>query len=371
MSTTRTRVTAFAAQGPSAPGLRVRARIPTQELARHGVDVRLAPLFTEQEAAAWRSAPPARKFAIALPAHRRQWEALARSASLGDVALVQRQVGMLPALALERRARRAARLVLDVDDAIWHDASASAGGHALASLKRSGAKVRWLAARADQVIAGNEVLAEWLGRYARAVTVVPSLVDPTRLGVRRHAATERVVLGWIGSQSTAMYLRRLGPALEALARSSPELTFVLEVVGGTAPSVRGVEVFSSPWSESAERELLGRMDIGLMPLPDDEWTRGKCAYKAIQYMAAGVPVVCDDVGITGSVVGDGQAGYVLPQDQDWREPLYALAYDAHLRGRLGAEGRSRVEQRFSVQRWGPTLASLLRGERRTSTTMAT
>jgi glycosyltransferase involved in cell wall biosynthesis len=102
------------------------------------------------------------------------------------------------------------------------------------------------------------------------------------------------------------------------------------------------------------------MDVGLMPLPDTDWTRGKCAYKALQYMAGGVPVVADDVGVTARIIGDG-AGHAVRGEEEWVESLVVLLTDANLRNQMGSQGRSRVERDFSVNTWTPKLAALLRG----------
>ena len=128
------------------------------------------------------------------------------------------------------------------------------------------------------------------------------------------------------------------------------------------PKVDGLRVVLHRWSEPAERAVLDRMDVGLMPLPDDPWARGKCAYKALQYMAAGVPVVADDVGITAAVIGDGQAGLIVSRPRDWVDGIVQLARDPELRNRLGAAGRRRVEADFSTARWAPVLAAAIRGE---------
>src|SRR5207249_6985922 len=138
---------------------------------------------------------------------------------------------------------------LDVDDAIWHDRSPAAGGHRLAAIKGSRRKVRRLAERADAVIAGNELLAEWLRSYSDRVSVIPSVVDPECIPVRGHERTDRIVLGWIGSRSTAPSLTGLREPLERLVRSSGGRRFELMAVGGEAPEVRGMVCRSEPWSE--------------------------------------------------------------------------------------------------------------------------
>jgi len=274
--------------------------------------------------------------------------------------LVQRQASPFPDTRLERFAASGRRLVYDVDDAVWLDTSAP-GAHPLAFLKGTSRKAVWLASRADQVIAGNDLLAEWLSRHSNDVIVVPSLVDPECTPMRRHSEREKVVLGWIGSSTTAPFLERLRRPLERLGPALAERDLELRVIGGRAPDIAGVRVRAQPWSEEAELDCLADMDIGLMPLPDSPYTRGKCAYKALQYMAAGVPVVTDDVGITAQVVGQGSAGMVATGDEEWFEALSWLAGDTSGRARIGKAGRARAEAEYSVQRWSPVLARALTG----------
>jgi len=354
-------VGAFGALGPQAPSFRVRTKIPGPELERLGVRMHHYPLLSQAQDDMLHRGSLGRRVQAALQA-RRDLRRRVQGIDGGlDVALVQRQVDLLPSLALERLVARDQRLVLDVDDAIWLDSSAGARGHRLAALKGTRRKVRWLADRADTVIAGNELLAEWLGKHAGEVVVVPSLVEHREIPPREHAESDRIVLGWIGSPSTAPSLNRLQKPLRELVESRPELDFELLVVGGDAPGIGSATVRGGPWSEAAERDFLQAVDIGLMPLPDDEWTRGKCAYKALQYMAAGIPVVADDVGVSAEVIGHERGGLVAGSDAEWTEYLSTLATDADLRTRLGGEGRRRVAEGFSVQAWAPTLARIRRG----------
>jgi glycosyltransferase involved in cell wall biosynthesis len=360
VSSGRVRVGAFGALGPQAPSFRVRTRIPSMELGRHGVAMRHFPLLDERQDAIFHSGSAARRLQVALAARRRLRRDLVAVDGDLDVALIQRQVDLLPSLRLERLASARRRVVLDVDDAIWLDRSRAARGHPLAVLKGTARKIRWLAARADVVIAGNEMLADWLAAYAREVVLVPSLVEHREIPPRRHEQRDRVVLGWIGSPSTAPSLSRLGDQLSRLAAMRDVPTQLL-VVGGPAPHVEGMEVRSEPWSEESEHDFLQDVDIGLMPLPDDEWTRGKCAYKALQYMAAGIPVVADDVGVSARVIGHGASGLIAGREGDWIEHLRTLAGDPALRTRLGTTGRERVAREFSVEAWAPRLADVLRG----------
>jgi hypothetical protein len=353
-------VGALSAAGPNAPSFRVRTKIPSAELARHGVLVEHLPLLDEDEDRQLHGAGVTGRATAALRAYGRQRRRL--GAADWDVSLIQRQVDLLPTLDLERRAAKGRRVVLDVDDAIWLDSSRGAEGHRLALLKGTARKVRWLAGRADAVIAGNDLLAEWLGGYSANVTVVPSLVEHRNVPVRAHEDRDRIVLGWIGSPTTSTYLRRLARRPARRAAAAPEIRFEFVTVGGSAPPIPGLEMRSEPWSEEMEQRFLREVDIGLMPLEDTPWARGKCSYKALQYMAAGIPVVADDVGISASVIGHDAAGLIPGSEDEWVEYIAALARDAALRARLGATGRVRIANDFSVQRWVPELAAILRGD---------
>ena len=357
MSSSVQRVIGTSAQGASDAAFRVRLELPGRGLAAHGIDLELLPFFAGDGARRFREAGTLGKARI-LAGSRRRLRRELRAAEDVSTAVVQRQVDLAPTLALERAAARGRRLIYDVDDAVWLSGRQT-GGHAASALKGAARKVRWLAERAEHTIAGNEILAEHLAAYSQRLTVVPSLVDPARYPLRRHEQGETLTLGWIGSPTTAPYLRGIVEAIERFASASPRPVRLL-VVGGSPPTVAGVQVEERAWSEAVERQVLTEIDVGLMPLEDTPWTRGKCAYKALQYMAAGIPPVADDVGVSATTV-DG-SGYAVEGADAWVEALQALAADAALRSRLGEAGRRRVEERFSPRRWLPTIAAILRGE---------
>lgn len=349
---------ATGAQGPQGPGLRIRLLLPTEHLREHGVSLTLMPLFTSDEVAAVHTGSTAARARTVILARRRFRQALTSAAAATDVVVVQRQVDPLPGRRLEHVVMRGRALVLDVDDAVWLP---EPGSHPVTRLRRSADKLKWLASRADRVIAGNDYLAEWLSRHARDVTVVPSLVDTARVSLRAHRQGRDLVLGWIGSPSTAAYLHNVAAPVAAFAAAHPDLAVRLLAVGGQPPPMAGVRTEHLPWSEANEATALEQMDVGLMPLPDNAWTRGKCAYKALQYMAAGVPVVADDVGLTGRVVGDESSGLLASSTDDWHCALTRLADSVDLRSRLGKTGRARVEAEYSLHAWSSRLAAVISG----------
>ena len=353
-------VRAVAAQGPTTPGFRIRVLQLAPSLALQGVSIEPELLFTEAEASRFLDAGLWSRTTETLSSRRRLLSRLEADED-ADLTLIQRQADMLPSLRVERAASSDRPLVWDVDDAIWHDTSPEARRHPLALLKGTRRKVDWLAKRADHVIAGNEILAEWLSDRSDRITVVPSLVETERVPVKAHADRETITLGWIGSPATARYLSRLREVIARLKGGRPGLALRLLVVGGEIEPIDGIEIVQVPWSQAAEIDALGKMDIGVMPLPDAPWTRGKCSYKALQYMAAGVPAVGDDVGITRKVVGDG--GVIVRDAEEWAEAIGELAGDAAMRTRMGAAGRRRVEEGYSVARWAPVVAEILRTAR--------
>jgi glycosyltransferase involved in cell wall biosynthesis len=354
------RVAAFAARGPHSPSFRIRGAIPAAALSDFGIDVSLVPLFSACQERAFRMGGSRRRASTILAARR---ALISRLPLPADVAWILRQIDMLPSLRLEKLAISDHRLTLDIDDPIWLDTTRAAGGHPLAFLKGTRRKVIALARRADQVVAGNEHLADWLSDYTSHITVIPSVVDVSNSVHRKHRESETVLLGWIGSPSSFRHLRNLVIPLARAATEAPDIRFQLWSMGAGAPlDVPGMKCHSVAWTEAGESSLLERMDIGLMPLSDDPWTRGKCAYKALQYMAAGIPVVADDVGVSAKVIGDGHAGYVVSSPEAWSEALVSLSRDVSVRAQLGDRGRKRVIADYSLERWLPELAKALTGD---------
>jgi glycosyltransferase involved in cell wall biosynthesis len=163
---------------------------------------------------------------------------------------------------------------------------------------------------------------------------------------------KKVWVGWIGSPSTMKYLKGLMPVLERLGEEvgygllivNGELRIKNEELGGK------VDIKHTVWTEEGEVEAIRKMDIGIMPLPDDPWERGKCAYKLIQYMACGLPVVASPVGMNTDVVRHGENGFLASTEEEWIQALKTLILDADLRKKMGEKGLELVKERFTVER---------------------
>ena len=287
-----------------------------------------------------------------------------RDASTFDAILIYREIFPIGPAIVERLlgARERPPIVFDFDDAIFLP-SVSDANRSILPLKSPG-KVATIIRHSDRVIAGNAYLASYARQFTDAVTVIPTVVDTTRFVPRlgafsgNGAAGRPAVVGWIGSPTTASYIRGLAPVLQ---RAGERHRFVLRVSGAGEPlDVPGVATEQPPWALDREVELFNTCDIGVYPLADDEWSRGKCGFKAIEFMACGVPVVASAVGVNREIIQDGVNGFLASTGQEWEEKIGKLLADADLRRRMGEAGRRTIEQRYSLAVNAPKLASLLR-----------
>jgi glycosyltransferase involved in cell wall biosynthesis len=246
--------------------------------------------------------------------------------------------------------------IYDFDDAFFLKYRSSRFRY-VSPLLRS--KFTLVMSKAAAITAGNQYLFDHARRLNAHTFCLPTVVPTDRY---RHAPVRRdniFTVGWIGSPSTSIYLSELVEPLAELARDAP-IRFV--VIGGRCPEIPGVEVVHTRWSEDTEVSLINTFDVGVMPLFDDDWSRGKCALKLIQYMACGVPVVASPVGANLDVV-DSTCGRFASDSKAWRDALREFRDDLALRKATGQAGRRRVEERYSLSAALPTLVDVIMGVR--------
>jgi glycosyltransferase involved in cell wall biosynthesis len=261
-----------------------------------------------------------------------------------------------PPLIERSLARRGLPIVYDFDDAVFLP-NTSEANQAIGSLKNPG-KIAEILKLSTHVIAGNSYLAEYAARYADEVTVVPTCVDTASWRPRAAPRSQDapLVVGWIGTPTTTPYLLALRDVFVEVARTHD---FVLRVSGSVGPiEIPGVRVENVPWTLASEVELFNTCDIGVYPLPDDEWTRGKCGFKAIQFMACGVPVIASPVGVNREIVTDGGDGLLAAAPAEWAASLRGLLDDGAKRAALGAAGRRTIERSYSLAANAPRLVSV-------------
>jgi glycosyltransferase involved in cell wall biosynthesis len=256
-----------------------------------------------------------------------------------DVTLLHRE--MISTLCTFEGLTRRPRL-LDVDDAIH--------------LYRGGWAARKLARLADLVVVGNNWLAEAWRRWNGEVEVLPTAVDTA--AYRVGPLPERPAIGWIGSAGNLRYLEGIAPALGYVARRFPDVS--IAVCCERAPDLPGLPVRYVPWSAAAEADFLASITLGVMPLDDGPWERGKCSFKMLQYLAAGRPCVVSPVGMNREVLAQAEIGLAATTHAEWVAALSAILADRAGAQRLGAAGRALVEARYSLAALAPRLASLIR-----------
>ncbi|RAO75555.1 glycosyltransferase family 4 protein [Dyella jiangningensis] len=261
---------------------------------------------------------------------------------------------------LEKAFMRGSRpFIAEYDDALFHRYDISSSAVVRSML---GNKIDAVMRDAACVIAGNRYLAERAQSVGAArVEVIPTVVNADRYKPVVHKERERLVIGWIGSPVTQHYLYALHGALrEVCARHGAFLRLI-----GARPEVAerlpGVPLECVPWTEQDEVALLSGMDVGIMPLLDGPWERGKCGYKLVQYMACGLPVLASPIGVNSDLVKPDVNGFLPVSSDDWIETLSLLLSSVEVRQRLGMAGRARVEAELCVQVQAPRLAEVMHG----------
>lgn len=251
------------------------------------------------------------------------------------------------------------KYVVDYDDAIFHNYDL-AGSSLIRQLL--GQKIDVVMAQASCVIAGNQYLADRaMSAGAKRVEVIPTVVDHRRYGV---ADTEfrrsPWVIGWIGSPSTQQYVVEIAPALRKVCDQYAAKIMMVGATSSVKDSLADLDVEIIPWSESTETELIRLMDVGIMPLRDEPWERGKCGYKLIQYMASSVPVVASPVGVNKDIVGKSKSGLLADSIVDWEMSIKEVLGASDERILYGKNGRAAVENKYSLEIQSPKLVEILR-----------
>lgn len=244
--------------------------------------------------------------------------------------------------------------VVDYDDAVFHNYDIH-----LNFIVRSllGRKIDTVMAGAAVVVAGNAYLAERARQAgARRVVCVPSVIDLERYPVAGSRGDARFAIGWVGSPTASDYL---GIAARALAEVCRGENSCLVMVGAGPVALPDVPLESRTWSEETEVADIGTFDVGIMPLPDTPWERGKCGFKLIQYMACGLPVIASPVGVNKELVEHGANGFLASTQEEWVQAIKVLKANPELRREMGRAGRARVEREYCLQVTAPRILDIL------------
>lgn len=286
------------------------------------------------------------------------WQRLSLYRQLGryDVVVLQKRLLSRPELMFLRRNVRT--LVYDLDDAVMYDGSG-------AEDRRRRARFTAMMRAADLVICGNQFLADEAACETSRATIVPTCIDTEAFHPRlRQRDPSHITVGWTGSRSTNQYLNEILPILPKLHKpiavkiiSDTLLDIDLSLLGALPRTF-------IPWSPAIEIAEAATFDIGVMPVPNNRFTQGKCGCKALQYMALGIPAVCSPVGVNCDIIHDGIDGCLPHNREEWFQTIARLVKDPFLRDTLGHAGRRRVEESFSLAVHGPRMVHLVETARR-------
>lgn len=264
-----------------------------------------------------------------------------------DIVFIYREAVMFGSAFFEKRfKKKGARIILDFDDAIWL-MDVSEGNKKLSWLKRP-SKTADILKLSDMAFVGNSHLAAYAEQYNQNVKIVPTTLDIQKMNIKKDVANGKICIGWTGSHTTLKHFELAIPFLKRIAEKFP---VKIKIISDISLDNSELEFDFCRWNKDTEMEDLSDFDIGIMPLPDDEWARGKCGFKGLQYMAIGIPAVLSPVGVNTEIIQDGENGFLARNDDEWIEKLSQLIESADLRKKIGAAGRQTVEERYSFNAW--------------------
>lgn len=263
-----------------------------------------------------------------------------------DLVLIQREAFMTGTSYFERAyKKRGAKVIYDFDDSIW-----------LENVSEANKKFKWLKdpsktskiiAHSDLIFAGNQYLADYANQFNRQTVIVPTTIDTDVYQPVATSPTHQVIIGWSGSVTTIQHFEyALGFLKKIRAKYGDKVVF--KVIGDPNYSNPELGIKGIKWTAESEVRELCAFDIGIMPLPDDEWAKGKCGLKGLQYMALAIPTIMSPVGVNSTIIQDGENGFLAVEEDEWVQKISLLVDDAVLRKKLGAAARQTVIEKYSV-----------------------
>jgi glycosyltransferase involved in cell wall biosynthesis len=267
-----------------------------------------------------------------------------------DIIFIFRDALMTGSTFFEKRfGRSKAKLIFDFDDAIWLQ-NVSEANKKLSFLKNA-EKTGTIIQLSDMIFAGNEYLKEYASQFNKNIVIVPTTID-TDLYVAKKKNTDSpvVCIGWSGSFSTIQHFALAIPALKRI-KDKYGASVKFKIIGDAKYYCKELDTQGVAWIASTELEDLSEIDIGVMPLPDDEWAKGKCGLKGLQYMALCIPTLMSPVGVNSEIIQDGVNGYLPATEDEWVEDISKLVENKECRIRMGNAGRQTVVDRYSVEAW--------------------
>lgn len=236
------------------------------------------------------------------------------------------------------------KIIYDLDDAIWlpNYSKQHQNIHRIKAYWKVNFILRW----SEAISAGNQYIANYAKQFNDKVIVVPTTIDLMyHHGILKKAVTAPFVIGWTGTHTTVCYLKPLIPILEQLSNIMP---FEFHVISNEVPDFTLPNLVFIPWNKESEIRDILNFDLGLMPLTDDEWSKGKCGFKALQYMSLKIPTIASNVGTNAEIIEHARNGFLVDDIEDWIQWLQLLMEDVNLRKDIGEQGKLTVQERYSI-----------------------
>ena len=269
-----------------------------------------------------------------------------KRASSYNIVFVFREALFLGTPVFEKQFVKKTKLIFDFDDSIWLQ-NVSEANKMFSGLKDAG-KTSKIIKQSSLVIAGNKYLAEYARRFNQHVVIIPTTIDTKEYYPRKKIQNDKVCIGWSGSATTIPHLKTQVAALRILKKKYGEKVY-FKIIGDAFFYDKELEVKGLAWEKKNEIEELSEFDIGIMPLPDTEWAKGKCGLKGLQYMALEIPTIMSPVGVNSEIICDGENGFLATNTDDWVAKLSLLIDSGSLRNEIGKRGRQTVVDKYSVE----------------------
>lgn len=326
------------------PGQRYRHEQYLDYLNKNGIECQLSPLLvTEKEDKIFYGSKILPKVIIGLKAFWRRLKSIS-SAHKYDIVYIYRDAFFFGTFFEKWLKKKNVKIIYDFDDAIWlSDENPSQG---IFNRLKNPDKVATICSLADRIIVGNQYLKTYAQNFNSETCIIPSTIDLHSYKLFEKPPST-ICIGWTGSFSTLKHFETVIPALELIAEKYPDVHF--KIIGDSSYSYPPLSIVGFDWNSATEAKDLSELDIGIMPLPNNEWTQGKCAMKGIQYMALEIPTIMSPVGVNSEIIEDGENGFLAETIEEWVEKLTLLVENETLRNKVGKAGRVTVENQFSVE----------------------
>ena len=329
------------------PGQRFRFEQYLNHLEENGFEYELSSLISKEDDKYFYSKGNwIKKLSIFLKCFNQRLKDVKRAKDF-DIVFIYREAFFTGTTYFEKRlSKLPIKMIFDFDDSIWLP-SVSDGNKNMEWLKNYN-KTKKIIALSDIVFTGNQYLNDFAKKHNSKTEIIPTTIDTSyHLNKLKKDSNAKTCIGWTGTSTTLQHFELIVPVLIKIKEKYKDNVY-FKLIGENKYYNKSLDLTGTVWNFDTEIEDLSEIDIGIMPLPDDEWSKGKCGFKGLQYMALGIPTIMSPVGVNTKIINQGINGYLAVSNDDWFDKISDLIDDADLRKKLGVEGRKTIEKNYSV-----------------------